>query len=1019
MKKFFSALTALLLSICFISCMADEISDSANSQKEGSVILSIKKARTISPAKDISYKNVPEWTVTFKDKSKKYNDIVKYVRFTEGSPTSTVQLPLGEFDVIFEGMAESSTSGETASTLLIPYYGESTVTVTATAETAASVSVFVAPKKSVGGTGAFNFTVTTSGFGNDAPTVVDSSNPIEVIKNYFTVSLTPYGVENPDSIIWDKPEVSVIEGTSDYTFSVSSETLESKSIPSGFYQLSIKYIWETYDSKQNKITKDKEIYYPYYDFLVEIVDGLPTNGSVDITVSLEDSKTYYATTDKNKASGNGSFISMPGYFDDVLTAINSTTISTANIIMVDKLDLQNPSYPEIDVSKVNEAGKTYQIFTSSDVEQIPFYRISGAGEGCNPTINIHSSVTTVTLKNSLSSSGISGVANVVVAGCPNFVLEDNTSIIIDLTDWQSQIEATTIYMPDSGYNSYYAEHPCVTVKNTTGSQTAFDVKLGDDALNNSCIVVSNSSSDETYKTTNFYIIPSYATGVSTTGIPNYSLAVTKDGVDVTKGTPLYAGDTVVITATPADGDTFAQDTTFRWFVNGKQVEANKDDPKSCSIQFGVTEGSDVNNSIICLVRYGKEYATAKIEFNNVADKTRTLVLYNNTLDTEKSALSYATLTGSLISSPSELIAKDSSTTIEDYCFDASNNMYALVYDGINYSINKYAYNNGYSTSGVTTYTCSEQATPFDYIEASDDGKLYAVITLNTGTQSIVELTLTDPTEASANGTIGYKQYFLPTAWTSGTSSWNILTFCTDGTNFYVIAYLVTESDNTATAKVKLASCTVSDYQLTENENASIILDSITNQNRDTGYVFSEYSDSLECRDLCYIENTGGTSGTLYLLVRDVVTEGYNNTSYSRGALCIFTVSDSGITADKIDIGYQTTSSTVSYTGSYDSNQGIYPTITRTTYFGDGSSTFYGPIKFVAKKEDELIIADDGYSVTEEDYASTEGHKQGTVSSKNAVVTYNLNDETLNFTSLDGEYFENKYSGYFYSSSFYE
>lgn len=157
--------------------------------------------------------------------------------------------------------------------------------------------------------------------------------------------------------------------------------------------------------------------------------------------------------------------------------------------------------------------------------------------------------------------------------------------------------------------------------------------------------------------------------------------------------------------------------------------------------------------------------------------------------------------------------------------------------------------------------------------------------------------------------------------------------------------------------------------------------------------------------MCYI------NGTLYLLVNDVSTSDVT----SRGALCTFTVSDSGIQQGKIDIGYQTTSSTVSYTGSYDYNQGSYPTITRATYLGNGSSTFYGPVKFIARKEDELIIADDGYSVTEEDYGSA-GHKQGTISSKNAVVTFDLNKQTLNFTSLDGEYFENKYSGYFYGSS---
>ena len=32
-------------------------------------------------------------------------------------------------------------------------------------------------------------------------------------------------------------------------------------------------------------------------------------------------------------------------------------------------------------------------------------------------------------------------------------------------------------------------------------------------------------------------------------------------------------------------------------------------------------------------------------------------------------------------------------------------------------------------------------------------------------------------------------------------------------------------------------------------------------------------------------------------------------------------------------------------------------------------------------------------------------------------SYNLNKESLNFVSLNGEYFEEKYSGYFYGSGF--
>ena len=153
---------------------------------------------------------------------------------------------------------------------------------------------------------------------------------------------------------------------------------------------------------------------------------------------------------------------------------------------------------------------------------------------------------------------------------------------------------------------------------------------------------------------------------------------------------------------------------------------------------------------------------------------------------------------------------------------------------------------------------------------------------------------------------------------------------------------------------------------------------------------------------------------MYLLVKEL--NGPSTTAlYSRGALCTFNVSDAGISAGKIGIGYQTTKGSISYTGDPDESEN-YPTVTQPSYLGDGKSTFYGPVKFVARKEDELIIADEGYSVTEEPYKSNSSHTQGTVSSKNAVVTFDLNKQTLNFTSLDGEYFENKYSGYFYGSS---
>lgn len=992
----FTSLTALLFCAC-----SSELKEKENaSSKPGTVTLSIANdtQRTISPAAGISYKDVREWTVTFEDitesRSEKYNDIVKTVSFSE-SANQQIQLPLGTYNVTLNGTANNATSGETATTQTVPFYGESTVTVED--GKSASISVFVAPKKSNGGKGSFNFTVTTSGeFGNYTPVVSG---------NYFTVSLTPYGGKNPVAA-WTPTEISrsasVTEAGSTYSFSVSSGTPES--IPSGFYTLSIKYTWVVGDDSDGKpLTKDKEIYYPYHDFLVEIVDGLETKGSADITVSLEDSKIYYATTYEEKEEGNGAFESMPGYLDNVLDAVNKTTISTANIYIVDEVltNETSTSYPEIDVSKVNATGKTYCIYTKN-AKQGYFlsYMITGSGEEVGePIIDINSSVTTVTLKNSQSSSGISGRAKIVSEGRPSFVLKDNTSVFIDLTDENNQIAGTTICMPlgSTTFDSYYVENPCVTVKNLSITQKSFIVYV-EQSLSNSYSVVTNSSDDETYKTTNFYIIPSYATGVSVEGIPNYSLAVTtKDGQSVTN---LYVGDKVKITATPEGS--FANDTSFTWFINGKQYGDSTTD-SWCEITIGAKENNTgTNNTIICLVKYGEEFATRTI---SLTAQEKPIVLYNNTSDTTKPALSYATLTD--VSSPTVLLAKysESSPEIVDYCFDDSNNLYAIVNNiaetGSQYSIKKYKYtysNNEYSTSDVKTSTIEANAAVYsiDCIEALSDGTLYAVINSR---MSIAQLTL--------ESNVSFNNYISPYDWGS------IQTFCTDGTNFYVIVS-ITSSDNGQyeTTTTKLVSCTVSaeNNQLTVNN--SIILAS-TDEVDTPVFLYSDYNyDALEYRDLCYID------GKLYLLVRDVVTEGYNNTSYSRGALCTFTVKDNGeIASDKIGIGYQNTPSTFYYYG-LNSNSS-YENITISAYIGDGQSTFYGPVKFVARKQDELIIADDGFSMVSKASTESPENTQATVSSKNAVVTYNLNTELLNFVSLDDEYFEEKYSGYFYDSGFNE
>ena len=936
----FTSITALLFCAC-----SSELKEKENaSSKPGTVTLSIANdtQRTISPASGISYKDVSEWTVTFEDitksRSEKYNDIVKTVSFSE-SANQQIQLPLGTYNVTLNGTANKATLGETATTQTVPFYGESTVTVED--GKSASISVFVAPKKSDGGKGSFNFTVNISGLEQFPDSVFESK-------------LIPYSQGEEKSLY------------SSFQKSILTVTTQDK-IPSGFYTLSIKYTWVVgEDSVGQLLTKTKEIYSPYHDFLVEIVDECTTTGSVEITVSLEDSKIYYATTYEEKEEGNGAFESMPGYLDNVLDAVNKTTISEAIIYIVDEVLPTDGTitYPEIeiDVSKVNEKGKTYCIYTKNEktkeYNSSPCYTITGSGEEVGePTINIDSSVTTVTLKNTSSSS--SGIANIIAASRVGFKLEDNTSIIIDLTDGQSQIGGTTIYMPDSGYNSYYAEHSCVTVKEATGTLTTSFSVYTENSLSNSYIVVTDSSDDGNYKTTNFYIIPSATASLGVTGIPTYNLAVTRDGVDVTESTLLYARDTVKITATPEAGATFAQDTTFAWFVNGEQVEANKDDPKSCSIRIGVTGDSGVNNSIICLAGYNREYATVQTTLTAVE---QTALLYT------EHDLGYAELASLNGNSNLSWILSSPNYTISDFCIDTKTNDAYIIYSNSNEQtgfgtyIAKATYYHADTDMHYVAVDFKTSEFASSLIKMGNDNNLYVKLDAGSNLLGIVTLS-----SGETENTASFKYLSNPYEWTSEDFT-SIMSFCIDAGGIIYVTYKDNKSGD-----INLASFTNTNDSLSKSNSITLATISNTDNNVTSNYLPANISSNITITDMHYED------GYIYLLVRDVFIDYSIPTDavHSLGGVCKIKASDLTL-ADSSNplIGWATTKIDISQN---ESVANVY----NYKHNEEVQNYFYGPQKIIAIKPKEIVIADDG--------ASIENSK---MYQKNRVVLFNLETNSI-------------------------
>lgn len=951
----FTSLTALLFCAC-----SSELKENASS-KPGTVTLSIANdtQRTISPAAGISYKDVREWTVTFKDitesRSEKYNDIVKTVSFYE-SANQQIQLPLGTYAVIFKGdvtkqvITGDETSEASTKSQTVPFYGESTVTVED--GKSASVSVFVSPKKSNGGTGSFNFEVITSGFGNYAPSMafVDNSTDGE---NYFTVSLTPYGGENPVAT-WTPTEMSMTnsENGDIYSFSVSSGTPES--IPSGFYTLSIEYTWVEGSSK-----KTKEIYYPYHDFLVEIVDECTTTGSVEITVSLEDSKIYYAT--KGETIGNGAFESMPKNLDELLVDINRTTISTANIYIVDEVltDETSTSYPEIDVSKVNATGKTYCIYTKSEktleYNSTPCYTITGAGEKVGePTIDIERSVTTVTLKNSQSSSEISRSAKIVALGSPEFVLKDNTSVFIDLTDEKNQIACTTICMPlgSTTFDSYYVENPCVTVKNLSTTQKSFIVYV-EQSLSNSYSVVTNSSDDETYKTTNFYIIPSYSAGLSAAEIPTYSLvATTKDGQSVTDDTPLYAGDTVEIKATPEGS--FADGTTFAWFINGEKIDCTA---QSYEITFGVN--AEASNTILCLVGYNGGYATAGIELYAAE---QTALLYT------KYGLGYAKLADLNETTQVTEVLNFDSYPISDFCIDTKTNDAYIIYSNSNEQtgfgtyIEKATYYHADTDMHYVPVDFKTSEFASSLIKMGNDNNLYVKLDAGGNLLGIVTLS-----SGETENTASLKYLSNPDEWPSEDFT-SIMSFCIDAGGIIYVTYKDNQSGD-----INLASFTNTNDSLSKSNSITLATISNTDNTVTSNYLPANISSKITITDMHYED------GYIYLLVRDVFID-YStpkDSVRSLGGVCKIKAEDLTL-ADSTNplIGWANTQLVITENESGG-------TVYNYKHNEETQNYFYGPQKIIAIKPKEIVIADDGASIE-----NSQMHQE------NRVVLFNLETNSI-------------------------
>ena len=915
-NKFIRLFAYLCFALIFMSCNNIVTEGKSNSDlKSGNVIISLKSepAKTITPVNGNSYLHVAEWTVTFKETS--HNGYEDIVRTLTKESSINVTIPVGAFDVILEGTIEATTP--------IPYYGKSSFEITGNETEAVSVPVTVAPKKTEGGTGSFEYTLTVK----DLP-----SNPT------LTPVLIPYGASNtPISL--------------DAVLNGNIFTITGSEIPSGFYTFSIKL---TADGKTKEI-------FDTFDNLVEILDDTKTSDAKTVSYVYEGEKSYYVSCSPD-AAGNGVFLSMPAYYDDILS--KNDTVATVKLNFVDIVD----TCPQIDVSKIQN--KTYEINNSNGGN---IYTISKNSE-TGITVTSLAPSYTISFIDSTKIEDLSTTTTVTI----NPEINPEVKILkLSLGGGVTvkALNATSVLLCNTEYIDSYAitKNPFVTVDSATTVSLSSEVKTFD--------VVSKTDGDNK----NWYL--AYAGEVDLTltsnSIPNFTIVDSSDLTDVSKNS-YYVGDSVTLKVSPKASpvSSFGAGTTFIWYVNGIQQTSTTD---SLSLTFGQGD-TDVNNKIMCIACLNGEYKSVLAEIKageqiallySVGESSTYAgytIISDSTTDITNTMGDFVNYTSS----------SETSNKVIDTFIDSEQNVYTLYQDGGNYYYSESIFTGkGYESPKVYNISFTEGATiPTLYqIKKGLDGNIY----LLSGIQSSYTISSIIKDDTNPN-TVTLEQKVSPIRKAVFTRSSRTTFFVDETGNIYYISE--TTEDTTRTNKVNLmkqnnggTSETVTEIMsFASPGNTAVSVGGILD-----GKMYYEPGNCPEFTDMRII------GGKLYLLIRHL-SKIYDY-SYSTGCVVCVNLSDNVTTVSGWD-NHKFTKTTS------DNGETIY------SYVHD-NNTFYGPDKIVAIKPKQIVIADDGV-----EHASGNDGKN-----KQRLVVFDLQEnlikKEITITNLDTIQFSCNHQGSFF------
>lgn len=917
-NKFIRLFAYLCFTLIFMSCNNIVTEGKSNSDlKSGNVIISLKSesARTITPVNGSSYLDVAEWTVTFKETSANgYDDIVR--KLTKESSIN-VTIPVGAFDVILEGTIDATTP--------IPYYGKSSFEITGNETEAVSVPVTVAPKKTEGGTGSFEYTLTVEDLPTD-PTL--------------TPVLIPYGASNtPISL--------------DAVLNGNVFTITGYEIPSGFYTFSIKL---TADGKTKEI-------FDTFDNLVEILDDTKTSDAKTVSYVYEGEKSYYVSCSQD-AAGNGVFLSMPAYYDDILS--KNDTVATVKLNFVDIDD----TCPQIDVSKLQN--KTYQINNSYGDN---IYTISKNSE------------TGITVTSLAPSYTISFIDSTKIEDLSTTTVTINPEVkILKLSlgggVTVKALNATSVSLCNTEYIDSYAitKNPFVTVDSATTVSLSSEVTTFD--------VVSKTEGSNK----NWYL--AYAGEVDLTltsnSIPNFTIVDSKDSTDVS-GNSYYAGNLVTLKASPVSS--FGAGTTFIWYVNGIEQTSETD---SLSLTFGQGD-TDVNNKIMCIACLNDEYKSVLAEIKAVEQIALLYSVGESSTYAGYTIISDSTtdITNTMGDFVNNTSSSETSNEVIDTFIDSEQNVYTLYQDSNgNYYYSKSIFTGkGYESPIVYNISIPEGVTiPTLYqIKKGLDGNIY----LLSGIENLYTISSIIKSDTKSS-TVTLEQKVSSISKDVFTGNSRTTFFVDENGNIYYISETTKNTDVTEGETTTSTTTNKVNLMKQNNEGAIETVKEIMSFNS-LGYdvvsvggildgkMYYDFGSRPEFTDMRII------GGKLYLLIRHL-SKIYDY-SYSTGCVVCVNLSDNVTNVYGWD-NHKFTKTT--------SDNG------ETTYsYVHDNNTFYGPDKIVAIKPKQIVIADDGV-----EHASGNDGKN-----KQRLVVFDLQENSITkeitITNLDTIQFSCNHQGSFF------